>query len=111
VDGTPPGYWLEGSAGLVSLVAQAGTQPLMSCQDDTDQFVSTDPNCEGKTVLANIGQVWTAAPAVGTSWPIYRCIVNGQRYVSKAANCEGYTMDRQIGYVMASQPDVAPVFS
>jgi hypothetical protein len=111
VDGTPPGYWLEGSAGLVSLVAQAGTQPLMSCQDDTDQFVSTDPNCEGRTVLANIGQVWTAAPAVGTSWPIYRCIVNGQRYVSKAANCEGYTMDRQIGYVMASQPDVAPVFS
>ncbi|MEJ3750146.1 LamG domain-containing protein [Actinomycetes bacterium KLBMP 9797] len=109
VDGTPPAYRQEGSAGLLSLVAQPGTTPLLTCRTGGDQFVSTDPACEGGSVLSTIGHVWTAATdGVGTA--IYRCVYAGQRFVSRSATCEGQTVDRQLGYLRASPPDVTPVF-
>jgi Concanavalin A-like lectin/glucanases superfamily len=110
VEGTPPGYRLEGSAGIVPLAGQPGTVPLMSCRADTDHFVSTDASCEGATVVSAIGQVWSAAPEGMASQPIYRCAAANQRFVSITANCEGATVDRRIGYALLKVPDVTPTF-
>jgi len=109
VDGAFPGYRQEGSAGLLSLVAQPGTTPLLTCRSGDDQFVSTDPACEGGTVLGTIGHVWTAA-ADGVGAGVYRCVYERQRFVSAQATCEGHTVDRQLGYLRAALPNTTPVF-
>jgi hypothetical protein len=110
VHGTPPAYRFEGVLGWLPLAAAAGTQPLYSCLDGTDEFSSLDAGCEGKTVLGGIGQVYAAAPTGPASAPIYRCRVNGQRFVSRQADCEGYQLDRPLGYVLTAAPDGPATF-
>lgn len=114
VHGTPPGYAYEGSHGYVSLTFEPGTQPLFSCRDGVDEFVSTDPNCEGKQILDNIGYLWTAAQPDGSSRPLYRCSVSVgagiDRFTSNDPNCEGTTVDRQLGHVLTTMPTTAPTF-
>ncbi|MFE9743583.1 LamG-like jellyroll fold domain-containing protein [Saccharothrix saharensis] len=111
VEGTPPGYRTEGVHGFLSLVAKAGTRPLTSCYDGSDQFVSTDPACEGKRVVGSLGWIWTAAPADGSGKALYRCRVNGQSFVSSQADCEGRTVDGLLGYADRSVPTTAPQFA
>ncbi|MCE6994368.1 laminin G domain-containing protein [Saccharothrix sp. S26] len=111
VEGTPPGYRTEGVHGFLSLVAKPGNQPLMSCYDGSDQFVSTDPNCEGKRVVSSLGRIWTAAPADGSGKALYRCRINGESFVSAQADCEGLTVDGLLGYTDKSVPTTAPQFA
>ncbi|HWG97854.1 MAG TPA: hypothetical protein VNV66_00675, partial [Pilimelia sp.] len=104
VDGVPPSYYREGSFGWLALAAEPGTTPLTSCLADTDQFLSTDPGCEGKTVLGHMGHVWTSPPAGLASAPIYACRINGERFVSRQSTCEGFTVDGQLGHVLTALP-------
>jgi hypothetical protein len=76
----------------------------MSCREETDHFLSTDPACEGKTVLAPIAHLWTEPPPEVASQPIYACSASGQRFVSASATCEGLVVDRRLGYVLAGHP-------
>ncbi|WP_243727185.1 LamG-like jellyroll fold domain-containing protein [Actinocrispum wychmicini] len=107
VHGGPVGYENGGVAGLVAMIPQPGTQPLTSCVNGVDTFLSTDPACEGKTVLGSLGQIWTAAPADTASTPLYRCVVNNEYFASTSANCEGYTLDRQLGFILTGLPAAA----
>jgi hypothetical protein len=112
IDGPPPSYRTEGPQDLLALTPEPGTRPLLSCVDGFDWFVSTDPACEGRTLLAPIGNVWTEAPTGRDSRPIYRCRFNNtDSFVSLDAGCEGLTGDRQqLGYVLSDLPDVTPTF-
>ncbi|MEV8376619.1 LamG domain-containing protein [Kribbella sp. NPDC056861] len=105
-----PGYRSEGQQGWLAKAPGAGAQPLMSCRDGVDNFLSDQADCEGKTAVGAIGNIWPTAPAGLTSAPIYRCSLNGERFVSKVQNCEGLTLERQLGYVLTALPDVAAVF-
>jgi hypothetical protein len=109
IHGGPAGYYRKDNPGLVSLVAQPGTQPLMSCVNGVDTFVSLDTACEGKTVVAGLGHIWSQPPADAESQVIYRCSINGESFVSMADGCEGFTFDRPLGYVL--KPEAAPGFS
>jgi hypothetical protein len=109
-DGVPPGYVSEGPAGLVSLVAQTGTQQLTSCMAGVDEFPSLDPNCEGQTVRSPIGQIWTAAPTDQPNRPVYRCLFHSDHFVSADAGCEGQTVEARLGYVLTTVPDPLPIF-
>lgn len=110
VDGIPPAYYSESTLGYLSLVARTGDQPLMACYDGSDQFVSTDVNCDGKRVVGSLGRIWTQAPADAPNRAIYRCRYNNQFFVSVLANCEGQAVDRLLGYVEKAVPATVPVF-
>ncbi|MER6795999.1 hypothetical protein ABT262_29190, partial [Amycolatopsis mediterranei] len=104
-----PGFRTEGAQGVVPLVDQPGTQPLVSCYAGADQFLSTDSACEGKTVERGIGRIFTAPPADGGS-PLYRCKAGGEYFEDLSAGCAGFTVDRLLGYVLTGPPGTAPVF-
>ena len=102
-DAPYPSYVTDGSMGWVSLVAQTGTQPLMSCRDGVDEFTSTDPACEDKQVLATIGHLYVNPPVDLESAPLYRCLAGTQRFTS-ANECAGGTVDRLLGHVLLAPP-------
>ncbi|WP_203996132.1 LamG domain-containing protein [Virgisporangium aurantiacum] len=112
VQGTPPGYLLDGPAhGYLDLTQSPGTVPLWSCREATDRFLSTDATCEGKTAVGVIGFI-SSAPVVGaTSGPLYRCSQNGQRLTSMRSDCDGLTVDRQLGYIRLDPPTTTAEFS
>jgi hypothetical protein len=92
------------------MAAQTGTRPLYSCQSGPDLYSSTDAACEGGTVLAVTGHVWTAKPSDVDSLPLYRCKAGTDRFLSLLADCEGQTMDKQLGYTLVAVPTVTAVF-
>jgi hypothetical protein len=111
VDGAPYGHRFEGGAGWVPLLSQPGTVPLISCYDGTDQFLSTDGACGGKTVVGAIAEIWPTAPPAVESRPLFSCRINGQRFVDFSPTCAGYTVDGQLGFVILGAPNPIPVFS
>jgi hypothetical protein len=112
--GAPPGYRFEGGSYRLPMIAQPGTQPLTNCRDGQDFFVSLSTTCDGKQVIGEIGQIWTAPPAGPglTSAPVYQCAFpdSGQRMVSYRADCEGLTVVGRLGYALTDLPGTAPVF-
>jgi hypothetical protein len=101
----PPGYRFEKSLGMMLTSARPGTQRAYSCLDgETDTFTSTDPSCEGKTKLGDLGWVYTQKPAGVATVPLYRCLHNGERFDTYLADCEGQPVDRLIGHVLAYAP-------
>ncbi|WP_211282671.1 LamG domain-containing protein [Amycolatopsis keratiniphila] len=110
--GARPGYHQEFRHGYVPLIPQQGTQPFTACVNDTDQFVSLDTACEGKTVLETIGHLWTQKPDDPTAKPLYRCGSSGtESMTSDDDNCEGLPKDRFLGYVITKLPQVEPAFA
>jgi hypothetical protein len=101
----PPGYRFEKSLGVLLTSARPGTRRVYSCLDgETDAFTSSDPSCEGRTKLADLGWVYAQAPAGVATVPLYRCRHNGERFDSYQADCEGQQMDVLIGHVPAYAP-------
>ncbi|MEV4760053.1 LamG domain-containing protein [Micromonospora sp. NPDC049559] len=111
-DGPLPSYRAEGPQGLLALTPEAGTRPLFRCAAGTERFVSTDPACAGRTVLASLGRLWPEVPVGRDSRPIYQCrFRDSDSFVSLDAGCEGQPGDRQLlGYVLTAAPDVVPTF-
>ncbi len=98
----PAGYVPEPHISASLLLEQAsGTYALYSCRVNSDQFVSTDANCEGQYVIGLIGYVYGAAQPDGLTVPIYRCTLPGDHFVSHTANCEGYTTESLLGYAIS----------
>lgn len=104
VHGTEPSYRYEGTLGWLPQVPQEGARPLLSCRDGGDEFTSTDPACEGKQVLADLGYLWTAPPSGLDTVALHRCVVNSQHFLSRSENCEGFTLEARLGYVLAESP-------
>ncbi|SMD27515.1 Concanavalin A-like lectin/glucanases superfamily protein, partial [Kibdelosporangium aridum] len=103
-----PGYKREGTLGLLAMEAEPGTQTLMSCMDGQDQFLSTDANCDGKTVVRPVGRIWTQAPEGRSSKELLTCKVAsgamaGQLF-AVTSSCEGHTQVASLGYVLMSVP-------
>lgn len=103
-NGVPPGHILDGTHGYVSLSRPAGTVELLSCLNGVDQFVSTRADCEGKTVLGRLGNIWVEPPGGLPSAPLHRCVFEGQRFTSTRADCEGQTPDGRLGYLVTTLP-------
>ncbi|MFC6155815.1 LamG-like jellyroll fold domain-containing protein [Kribbella jiaozuonensis] len=96
----PGNYKPEGMQGYVSMVPQAGTTALMQCKTGEDTFSSTDPLCEGKTVVGTTGYIWTAPPDGVVSHPLFRCRASwNELFDTGDPNCEGQTKETQLGYV------------
>lgn len=109
--GVRPGYTVEGPQGFVSLSSSVGTQAIISCVTDTDQFVSTDPSCEGKTVIGGLGRLWSQAPEGVGSDPVYRCVSPaGESMISSLSNCEGWNLDKLLGNALDKVPETTPAF-
>jgi hypothetical protein len=107
--GTPPSYRFQYPIGLLALSDEPETRGLWGCQDGTDQFLSLEAACEGKTVLSEVGRLWTEPPPGLPSRPIHRCIrINGpstgERFVSDQTDCDGHTFDRLLGHVLLAPP-------
>lgn len=102
------GYRAEYSPGSMLANPETGTRALYSCQISWDEFVSTDPNCEGQRKLGALGYVYTSAPAGVMSSPLYRCIIpaNGDHFISHQSNCEGYTPEGLLGHLVKSMSHV-----
>ncbi|MEV8371497.1 LamG-like jellyroll fold domain-containing protein [Kribbella sp. NPDC056861] len=111
-DNPSAGYRYEGPQGwLTKASGVAGTQPLYSCRDGVDNFLSNQSDCEGKSALGAIGNVWSQAPDGLTSTPVVRCNFNGQRFISLSPTCEGQPVERTLGYTLTALPAVTPTFA
>ena len=108
IHGTPPGYQREGSLGIVSLTAVPGGAELFSCKDSIDSFLSTDPACEGGTLLATVGWVWASPPDGMASTQLYRCMTGEETFESLSDTCEDRTVVAELGYVLTAVPGVPP---
>ncbi|WP_340684999.1 LamG domain-containing protein [Amycolatopsis coloradensis] len=101
----PPGYRFEKSLGMMLTAERPGTRRVYSCLlGETDAFTSTDPACEGKTKLADLGWVYTEKPEGVATVPLYRCLHNGERFDAYLADCEGQQVDVLIGHLLAYAP-------
>ncbi len=110
VDGAPVSYRAEGPQGYLGLIQPADALVLYSCMDGVDQFVSTNPACEGKTVLGRLGALHAQPPAGVASRLLKRCVFAGQRFTS-IVGCEGYPVDADLGYILANPPTTTAEFS
>ncbi len=100
----PAGFYPEGPLGLVTLAGTAGTVPVYSCLNGSDQFTSTAADCGGAKVVALVGAVWTTPPNDGHRYmPLYNCTIasTGSHFDSLDPHCEGQTPLRLLGYLMS----------
>ncbi|MBO0880373.1 MAG: hypothetical protein J2P17_08485 [Mycobacterium sp.] len=78
--------------------ADGGTVAMYLCkvQSTYDYFVSTQPDCEGQTMVGLEGYGYSSTASVAGSVPLYRCIARGRHFVSNDPNCEGLSKDTDI---------------
>ncbi|MCE7003067.1 LamG domain-containing protein [Kibdelosporangium philippinense] len=101
----PAGYRFETSLGAMLTAQAPGTRRLYSClSNSTDAFTSTDPACEGKSKLADLGWVYPEQPTGVATVPLYRCVAGQELFDSNQASCEGKTVDVLLGYVLGYAP-------
>jgi hypothetical protein len=102
--GAPSGYQPEVMFGEVSLTPVDGGKPLYECvaAGTSDQFMSNGADCDGYTVQAQAGYLYSAPPAGIPTLPVYRCFVNGDHIISQSAACEGYQPSGLLGYTQAA---------
>ncbi|MBP2321181.1 hypothetical protein JOF56_001566 [Kibdelosporangium banguiense] len=104
-DIVPRGYHFEAPLGFPAPAGAPNTRMLYSCISGTDEFTSTDPACEGKRVLGELGRVYTTVPAGVAGFALYRCAekTKGELFVSPHADCEGIDATQQglLGYSRA----------
>ena len=99
----PAGYRPEGPQGMLAITGETGTTAIYSCVDGSDQFMSTDSACDGKTVLRREGWVWKDPPTFAAeSAPLFACtMASGERFTSFDDFCEGQkATGRRLGYVL-----------
>ncbi|MGI5505367.1 serine/threonine-protein kinase [Lentzea sp. CA-135723] len=101
---TPAGFTAENTGGLGKLMVneEPNTRILYACRltNSEDHMTSTQPNCEGQTVLGKLGYVFSAQPADVPVLPIYRCLFKGAHFDSTLANCEGQQVEFQLGWTV-----------
>nr|WP_042190733.1 LamG-like jellyroll fold domain-containing protein [Kibdelosporangium sp. MJ126-NF4]CEL19549.1 serine/threonine protein kinase [Kibdelosporangium sp. MJ126-NF4]CTQ94651.1 serine/threonine protein kinase [Kibdelosporangium sp. MJ126-NF4] len=96
----PRGYHFEAPLGFPAPADAPNTRMLYSCVSGSDEFTSTDPACEGKPVLGELGRVYTEIPADTPVFSMYRCAIKGSNelFVSQHADCEGQQVQSLLGY-------------
>jgi hypothetical protein len=77
---------------------------LYGCQFGADVFTSAASNCEGHTILGEIGAVYAAQPASPATVPLYRCNTGKDHFESLDSGCEGVqgaVREATLGYTVA----------
>jgi hypothetical protein len=102
-DIAPRGYHFEAPLGFPAPEGAPDTRMLYSCISGTDEFTSTDPACEGKRLLGELGRVYVTIPADVYGFPLYRCAekTKGELFVSPHPDCEGGNPQGLLGYSRA----------
>ncbi|WP_329047713.1 cutinase family protein [Amycolatopsis sp. NBC_01488] len=102
VGSVPAGYRFELPLGLLDRVQDPGTVALMACMSGSDEFLSTDPNCEGQAKVAALGYLYQTPPASQPALPLYRCQVTGtgEHFDSTTSDCEGQRVEHLLGYTI-----------
>jgi hypothetical protein len=97
----PAQYRPDLSLGIISLTQQPGTVALMACRSDTDTFLSTQADCEGKEVLETTGWLWPSPPGAQESQQLLRCRTasSGELFETVDPTCEGEFLDKPLGFV------------
>ena len=84
------GYHFEGLLGRPVLAAHPNTHLLYGCREGTDYFTSKDAACDGKTVVGELGRVYSKQPTNLATVAMYSCSI---RYragrLPVGLNCEG----------------------
>lgn len=96
-----PGYRYETPRGMTVPATDPNTVRLYSCREGEDHFTATAADCEGATLLGEIGAIYSVQPTNVPTIGLYRCFNGVQRFDSTAENCEGSTKQKQLGYVRA----------
>lgn len=104
---TAASYRPEVALGLTLSTWSPDITGLFACRDGADVFSSTDPACEGRTVIDWSGQVWTSPPVGVQSWVrLFACRATdtgtgtGERFDSLDPACDGGTLDHPLGYLI-----------
>jgi hypothetical protein len=97
----PAGYHFEYQLGTLLKTPPTNGVPLYGCMIGTDEFTSTDSNCEGQTVLGPLGWAYGNPPSGVPVNAMYRCRVTGtgEHFDSVDSNCEGQTVEFLFGYL------------
>ncbi|WP_063778084.1 LamG domain-containing protein [Lentzea aerocolonigenes] len=96
-----PGYHYETPRGMTVPSTDPNTVRLYSCLQGEDHFTATAADCEGATLLGEIGSIYSVQPTNIPTIGLYRCFNGTQRFDSTAENCEGSIKQKQLGYVRA----------
>jgi hypothetical protein len=78
--------------------SDGGTVAMYLCkvQSTYDYFVSTQPDCEGQTMVGLEGYGYPPTASVAGAVPLYRCIARDRHFVSNDPGCEGLSKDTGI---------------
>ncbi|SFR26778.1 Concanavalin A-like lectin/glucanases superfamily protein [Lentzea waywayandensis] len=96
-----PGYRFETPRGMTVAPTDPNTVRLYSCKQGEDHFTAIQADCEGATLLSEIGAVYSVKPTNIPTIGLYRCFTGVQRFDSTAENCEGSIFQKQLGWVRA----------
>jgi hypothetical protein len=85
----------------LGLPADPGDNTVMlhACSNAGSSFTSTAADCEGATLVGDIGLIYTVQPTNIPTIPLYRCKDAAGRF--DARNCGGATADGVLGYSVA----------
>lgn len=101
-----PGHKRELTHGYILTKPAPGTIALFSCMvGTTNEFVSTDANCEGQGKLGMLGYIYPITSQPAGTIPIYRCRTGGEHFVSVKANCESMIYEGMLGYIYAANTE------
>jgi Protein kinase domain len=97
----PAGFATQQVLGYLPSAQVPGGTPVYACLYNRDHFLSSDPACEGYSVLGLIGWAWSTPPSGAASAPLYRCWTRDHldHFVSNDPYCEGQMLYGFLGYV------------
>jgi hypothetical protein len=101
---TPAGYHYAASLGGDLPADATGIRMLYACLFKADGFTSADPNCEGQTILGQVGAVYATQPTGLATVSLYRCYTVKDHFESLDAGCEGVegaSLEFRLGYTVA----------
>lgn len=96
-----PGYRFETPRGMTVPPTDPNTVRLYSCKQGEDHFTAIQADCEGATLLSEIGAVYSVKPTNIPVIGLYRCSNGVQRFDSTSETCEGSIFQKQLGWVRA----------
>ena len=101
----PPSWNYEMTLGYLLETGGDGRTAIYSCRSgSSDQFLSTDPGCEGREPLGREGWVYATPPAAEETNPLYRCLRPGiGHFASHDPACEGQKTEALLGYLRRRQ--------
>jgi hypothetical protein len=103
------GFRYESTLGFVQPTGGPNLRAIHGCRSGAaDYFVSSDPNCEGRSRLGRYGFVYVSPPAGLETVAIYRCRSVSGHFVSTDPACERTAQEGRLGYVRSAEVGPAP---